>query len=331
MKSFRWIAALTAMLMLGVAATAQAAPITIGSPLTGTFVKGVATAGSGTFLNLSFAEPGALPTSPVTGAVIRWSVIDASGPFRLRVLRPAGGAVYTAVASSPTATASGGFGTGIQTFAAAVPINAGDAIGLDIAEGNEIGVHQGEPGDSAAAWSPPIPDGATEPYAKSEEEFEAGYDAVVQPAPTLTALSPASGSIKGGTAVTVAGTGFANVSGVSFGGVPAKSFTVANEGQLTAVAPASKKLSTVDVTVTTIAGTTPLTAADKFTYKACVVPKLKGKKLKAAKKKLRKAGCKPGKVKRLKGVTAKAGKVVKQSPKPGKKLAPGTKVKVTLG
>jgi hypothetical protein len=312
-------------------ATAQAAPVTVGSPLTATFAKGVASGGSGTFINLSFGEPGALPTSPVTGAVIRWSVTDASGPFRLRVLRPAGGTSYTAVASGPTATASGGFGTGIQTFAAAVPINAGDAVGLDIAEGDEIGIHQGDPADSAAAWSPPIPDGATQPYLEAENEFEVGFNAVVQPAPTLTAISPASGSIKGGTAVTVAGTDFANVSGVSFGGVPAASFSVAGEGQLTAVAPATKKAGAVDVAVTTVAGTTPVVATDKFTYTACVVPKLKGKKLKAAKKKLRKASCKLGKVRHHKGVTSKTGKVVKQAPKPGKQLAPGSKVNVTLG
>ena len=62
----------------------------------------------------------------------------------------------------------------------------------------------------------------------------------------------------------------------------------------------------------------------------CVVPKLAGKKLKAAKKKLKLADCKLGKVTKKKGATAKTGKVEKQSPKPGKVLASGSKVKVTL-
>lgn len=327
MKRLRWIVAIAAVLALGMTTAAEAAPVTVGSPLSGAVEEGVASGGSGTFLNLAFDEPGALATSPVTGAVINWHVLNGVGPFRLRVLRPAGGTSYAAVASSGTVTASGG----LQTFPAAIPIQAGDAIGLDINNGNKIGVYFGNPADVAAVWVPPIADGATQPYLGSENEIEVAYNAVVQPAPTLTAISPASGSIKGGTAVTISGTDFASVSGVSFGGVPAASFSVASEGQLTAVSPAVKKAGAVDVTVTTIAGTTAVVATDKFTYKACVVPKLNGKKLKAAKKKLRKASCKLGKVKFRGDATAKTGKVVKQAPKPGKQLAPGSKVNVTLG
>jgi hypothetical protein len=285
MRAIRWTLALAAVMALGITTAAQAAPITFGSTLTSPFEAGVASGGSGTFANFEFGEPGAKPTSPVTGAIINWRVADANGPFRLRVLRPSG-AAYTAVASSPTELAVGGPGSGIQTFAAAVPIQAGDLIGVDINNGNKIGIHTGDPADFAAVWIPPIADGATLPPFGSENEIEVAYNATVQPAPTLTAISPASGSIKGGTAVTVAGTDLANVSGVSFGGVPAASF---------------------------------------------VVPQLKGKKLKAAKKKLRKASCKVGKVKFRGDATAKTGKVVKQAPKPRKQLAPGSKVNVTLG
>ena len=49
--------------------------------------------------------------------------------------------------------------------------------------------------------------------------------------------------------------------------------------------------------------------SDRFEYEACVVPKLKGKTLKAARKALKKADCKLGKVKGK-------GKVVSQNPKP---------------
>lgn len=62
----------------------------------------------------------------------------------------------------------------------------------------------------------------------------------------------------------------------------------------------------------------------------CVVPKLQGKKLKAAKKKIKAAGCKLGKVTKRKGATAANGKVAGQSPQAGKTVAAGTKVKVTL-
>jgi hypothetical protein len=63
----------------------------------------------------------------------------------------------------------------------------------------------------------------------------------------------------------------------------------------------------------------------------CIVPKVKGKTLKAAKKKLRAAHCRLGTVTKERGVTAVTGKVVKQRPKPGKVLAAGAKVRVKLG
>ena len=68
-----------------------------------------------------------------------------------------------------------------------------------------------------------------------------------------------------------------------------------------------------------------------FTYEGCLVPKLKGKKLKSAKKKLKAGDCKLGKVKKLEGATAKTAKIVKQNPKAGKALSPGSKVSLKLG
>jgi hypothetical protein len=328
MQLIRWTAAVATVLVLATATTAEAAPVTVGSPLIGEVEKGKAEPGAGgTFVNLAFGETGARPTSPVTGAVISWHVLNGTGPFRLRVLRPAGGTSYTAAASSGTVIASG---SGIETFQAAVPIQAGDAIGLDINGGNEIGIFSGDPADVAGVWIPSIPDGATQPFLASENEIEVAYNAVVQPAPTLAAIAPSSGPIGGGTAVAIVGTEFANVTGVSFGGMPA-TFTVASEGLINAIAPPTKKAGPVDVVVTTVAGSTPVSAIAGFNYKACVVPKLKTKSLKAAKKQSHKAGCKVGKVTKRDGATAKSGKVVKQGPKPRKVLAPGTKINITLG
>jgi hypothetical protein len=65
--------------------------------------------------------------------------------------------------------------------------------------------------------------------------------------------------------------------------------------------------------------------------KPCVVPNLKGKTLKAAKKRARKADCAVGHVKLLAGVTKKNGRVVEQKPKGGKVKAAGAKITVTLG
>lgn len=65
--------------------------------------------------------------------------------------------------------------------------------------------------------------------------------------------------------------------------------------------------------------------------RACTVPRLRLKSLKAAKRQLTKADCRIGKVGKRRGITARTGRVVKQTPKPGLVMAPGTAVNVTLG
>jgi PASTA domain len=63
--------------------------------------------------------------------------------------------------------------------------------------------------------------------------------------------------------------------------------------------------------------------------KRCVVPKLRGLKLKAAKKKLAKAGCK-AKVRKASSRRVRRGKVMGQSAKAGKRLKRGAAVTVTV-
>jgi beta-lactam-binding protein with PASTA domain len=119
------------------------------------------------------------------------------------------------------------------------------------------------------------------------------------------------------------------VKSVTFGGFEATNYTVDSSGQITAVSPAVPRPGSVDVFVTTIAGRSIAVSTDRFTYKACVVPKLKGKALKVAKKRLKKAGCKLGKVKGDRSAGNKA-EVVKQTLPPGKVRPPGAKVGVTV-
>ena len=110
---------------------------------------------------------------------------------------------------------------------------------------------------------------------------------------------------------------------MKFGDKPAASFSVESENLITATSPRSTIAGFVDVTVTTLAGDSPKVRSDRFEYEACVVPKLKGKTLKAARKALTKADCKLGKAKGK-------GKVVSQNLKPKKVELPGTKVNVKL-
>ena len=55
-----------------------------------------------------------------------------------------------------------------------------------------------------------------------------------------------------------------------------------------------------------------------------------GRKLKAARKRAGRSGCRIGKVRVFKGATAKTGEVVRQKPKAGTAVPAGTRVAVTL-
>ena len=63
---------------------------------------------------------------------------------------------------------------------------------------------------------------------------------------------------------------------------------------------------------------------------ACRIPSLKGATLAKARKRLRKAGCKVGKVIRRHNKTVRRGRIVKSSPKPGMTLAPKAPVAVVV-
>jgi large repetitive protein len=315
----------TTALALLVPTAVQASTVTVGSVLP----PGSTPTAFGqveTFFNTALPEKGANLTSPVDGAIVRWRVQDTEGgPFRLRVLRPNGSGGYTAVGTSNPATPSG---SGLQTFTANLPIRAGDLIGVDPASATDkIGTVE-VAGSSYSFIFPPPFDGATVAPSGTVAGHEIELSAEVQPVPKITSISPNLGPVGGGTTVKITGTDFASTSAVKFGEIPATGFTVDSETQITAIAPPSTSVDSVDVTATTLAGTSAVTRDDRFSYEGCAVPRLKGKTLKAGKRALRRADCKVGTIKRRHG---KRGKVIKQNPQPGKVLAPGTKVNVTVG
>jgi hypothetical protein len=332
-RSLLFALALAALLALPVA-SAEATLYSFGSPISGAFPGVLCSSPGGTWINTALAEPGAGLTAPVSGAIVRWRMAGAysGGPFKLRVLRPVGGGKYTAVASSPEVSPT--TGSGLLSFETAIPVQAGDTIGLDVHEGC-VGV-AGISGSHMNNWNPDIKEGdSSAPTYTNYPNVEAGFDAFVQPPPVIGAISPAAVPTAGGVAVTISGQNFEGASAVSFAGVPA-AFSRESSSQIRASVPAGAA-GAVAVVVTTPAGT----ASAPFTYLGaaaplpvsaqCVVPRLGGKKLKAAKKLLKAGDCKPGKVSKHKGITAADGKVVHQSAKAGAKLAAGTKVKLTLG
>jgi hypothetical protein len=336
------LAAFGVALLVAVAAPlAQAATVTVGSPLTASFLPVAFNAPGLLAINSALGEPGAHVTSPVDGAVIGWKVLGEGGPFELRLVRPEGAGTFLAGAESAPQTL-GIYGLG--NFTTDLPIKAGEVVGIQATNSTDrIGSTEGHsPGSAFALWVVPpvsvatLPDGA-------EAESELSFSATVLPDPAIVSVGPATGPLAGGTSVTITGTDFADVQGVSFGSVPAAAYSVTSEGQITAVTPAAATAGTVPVSVTTEAGTA--TSAQSFTYDAptapappaipparahCVVPKLKGKGLKAAKKRITAADCMLGQVTK-KGAGGKRAKVLKQAPKAGTARAPGSRVDVVLG
>jgi hypothetical protein len=311
-----------------VAVPTQASTVTVGSVLppgsTPTEFGQVET-----FFNTALPEKGANLTSPVDGAIVRWRLQDASGgPFYLRILRPNGSGGYMAAGTSNAVTPSG---PGLQTFTANLPIKAGDLIGVDPTNATDkVGVVEAAGASYGFIFPPPF-DGATVAPSGAVNGKEIEFSAEVQPTPTVTAIAPDFGPVGGGTTVTITGTDLASASAVKFGDAPAASFKAESETKITAVAPASAKVGSVDVTVTTLAGTSATGKADSYYYEGCVVPKLKGKNVRNSKRALGRAGCKLNKVSKRRAAKKKKGKVLTQSVKAGKVLAPGTKVNITIG
>jgi len=110
----------------------------------------------------------------------------------------------------------------------------------------------------------------TRPVAYPGFAFAAGGDGSdigateLQLPPTIAGVAPATGPA--GTPVLISGSHFTGATQVLFGAVPA-AFTVTNDGQISATAPAGPT-GTINIRVTTQNGTSSVIAADQFTYAA---------------------------------------------------------------
>jgi PASTA domain-containing protein/IPT/TIG domain-containing protein len=327
------VAILAFSLPLLAAATAAAAPVTIGPPLATTAFNTVTCANPGCTETHLTLTGGALTTSPVDGTIVSWSLKGASAtPGYALHVETRSGKSLTGVATSATVTPAG---SGLETFATSMPIKQGQTVGVTFPTGSGIGVAV-VPGVVTGEIAGSLPDGTTGTATEFPNE-EVGFSVQIQRPPTITSIAPTSGPQAGGTQVSITGTELEGATAVKFGSSSALSFSVASETQINAVAPSGT--SPVTVTVTTPAGTA--TASQAFGYTAppappappaptCKVPKLKGKTLKSAKKRIRAADCRVGKLTKKEGATAKDGEVVKQVPKPGATVPTTTKVKVTL-
>lgn len=108
-------------------------------------------------------------------------------------------------------------------------------------------------GASSKIGTPPITGSAPSPVSKT-----------LSPAPSVTKITPNSGSKNGGTIVTIEGTDFGAGAAVDFGGVHATGLNVTDTTKLSVTTPAHDE-GTVDVTVTN-PGSEPGLLIEGFTY-----------------------------------------------------------------
>jgi alpha-tubulin suppressor-like RCC1 family protein len=87
----------------------------------------------------------------------------------------------------------------------------------------------------------------------------------VERRPAVKELTPHEGPSTGGTTVTITGRRFDGVTAVTFGSVPASSYTVISSTSIQAVSPL-ELAGTVNVSVTTPNGTSRISEADRFTF-----------------------------------------------------------------
>ncbi len=268
---------------------------------------------------------------PTAGVITAWSTNAGPAPKQrlgFKVFRPSGTGSYLVAGQDATRMLAPSV---LNTFPVSIPVQAGDIIGLyvPILSHSSCAFPTLSAADQVAFAKGGAPAGSAISPEGLEGEFRLNVSASLLQPPTIAAISRPRGSVTGGSQVSISGANFAAVGGVSFGAVPATSYVVNSETQLTAVAPPNATLTKVPITITTVAGAA--TSTTRFAYEGCVVPKLKGLKLKASKRKLKKVACKIGAVKKPKGVESKFAKVKKQNPRPGKILAPGSKIDVKLG
>jgi hypothetical protein len=183
---------------------------------------------------------------------------------------------YT-VAPVPTVTSvttSAGPATGATTGGYTVTIDGTgftDASEVDFGTGNPSGFWSVNlAGNSISATAPAsapgtvdvlvtTPGGTSATSSADQFTFEIPSDI-----PVVTGVSPAEGTTGGGTLVTISGSGFSSPATVSFGTKAGTSPSISSTS-ITVTSPAETS-GTVDVTVTTVHGTSLTSLADEFTF-----------------------------------------------------------------
>jgi hypothetical protein len=208
------------------------------TPVNTTTITTVSPAGTGVVNVTVTAASGTSPITPAdefTYGPTVTGLSPTSGPA-------AGGTPVTIIGTGFTGATSVNFGTAQVTNITVVSANSVTAVSPPGSGVVDVTV------TTPAGTSPPSP----------ADQFT--YPNV----PTVTLISPNSGTAAGGTTVTITGTNFTSPATVDFGTIPATNVTVLSPTQVTAVSPAGSGV--VDVTVTASGSMSATSPADQFTY-----------------------------------------------------------------
>ncbi|OYV03817.1 MAG: hypothetical protein CFE26_20170, partial [Verrucomicrobiales bacterium VVV1] len=138
----------------------------------------------------------------------------------------------------------------------ATAVTFGGALALGITVVNSTTITATTPPGTAGSASVIVTTGGVSNAANSLYTY-------VTPAPTVTSVSPSSGTTAGGTSVTITGTNFSGATAVTFGGNLATGVTVVNATTITATTPA-RAAGAASVVVTTPGGSN--VANSLYTY-----------------------------------------------------------------
>ena len=205
-----------------------------------------------------------MPTASGTVTLVgsaNGDAVTVTGSTTIVAAAPAAPPVVTGIAPASGPTAGGTSVTVAGTgFTDATSVDFGTVPATSATVGSDTSITAAAPPSAAGAVDLTVtgPGGTSATSSADQYTYTAS-------APTVSAVVPHRGFAAGGRWVIIAGTGFTGATGVAFGGTAATSFTVDSDGYITAVAPAGT--GTVDVTVTTPAGTSATSTADQYTYR----------------------------------------------------------------
>ena len=245
--------------------------------LTGTNFTGATAVNFGTT-----AGTGLVVNSPTSITIV--SPAESAGTVDVTVTTPGGGTSATnppndqftfVTPPAPTVTGvspgSGSTGGGTTVtltgtnFTGATAVHFGTTAGTGLVVNSPTSITIVSPAESAGTVDVTVttPGGGTSATNPPNDQFTF----VTPPAPTVTGLSPGSGSTGGGTTVTLTGTNFTGATAVHFGTMAGTGLVVNSPTSITIVSPA-ESAGTVDVTVTTPGGGTSATNPpnDQFTF-----------------------------------------------------------------